>query len=89
MVSNLSPFRVRKNAASLKRQWLLLDELAMKSFRVRKNAASLKRCRSSEALGPIEHFPRSQERGLIEATPKQTATVAANLLSAFARTRPH
>ncbi len=34
-------------------------------------------------------FPRSQERGLIEATELLIVSAANILLSAFARTRPH
>ena len=37
-------FRVRKNAASLKREWLKVLGCKDNIFRVRKNAASLKPC---------------------------------------------
>ncbi len=60
-------FRVRKNAASLKPCHSVVFMTKLHPFRVRKNAASLKR--HSGRVGDWCHgvFPRSQERGLIEA----------------------
>ncbi len=60
-------FRVRKNAASLKRLPIRESHHGQLAFRVRKNAASLKLARRHRQRIAGCYFPRSQERGLIEA----------------------
>ena len=66
--SNKGPFRVQKNAASLKPVDKLDEEQTSPPFRVQKNAASLKH--EEHFLGDdlAGTLPRSKERGLIEAT---------------------
>ena len=61
------PFRVQKNAASLKRRPANQSKSSGKAFRVQKNAASLKHEFDEIRKHDIEVFPRSKERGLIEA----------------------
>ena len=67
-VSDDRRFRVRSNAASLKPGIVtsppFMDSLR---FRVRSNAASLKRVSLGCGRGAVNQFPRSIERGLIEA----------------------
>ena len=63
------PFRVRKSAASLKPGSLGTNTGLGETFRVRKSAASLKRVLVLVARLQLDDFPRSKERGLIEAHP--------------------
>ena len=68
-------FRVRKNAASLKRFRLQERPSLWPSFRVRKNAASLKHQEQDGSGCRQALFPRSKERGLIEAGGRTTERV--------------
>ena len=82
-------FRVRKNAASLKLTTAFQVFTRNLAFRVRKNAASLKLRLGCPYRSVESRFPRSKERGLIEAQPEWVGPPGEPLLSAFERTRPH